>query len=201
MFSNKESSVSSQIGLFEIICQDIDICTRVLIVLVLLVSLNYSQAFCPAGWHVYLALVELTTLGICPNKNIYGRVFFPQPGLIEEVLCGCRPFHLLFENIKRRMANNWQTRLSTKFVEYHIYRIYTEHQQERFIYLYRCDLIAPHMTDSWEFTIGSSRTSVVQPTRDGLCLQHRHRPCGEAKDYVYYMYKTRSLGAPPGPDF
>ena len=74
MFSNKESSVSSQIGLLEIIFQGIDF-TSVLC-LYFLVSLSYSQAFCPSGWHVYLALVELTTLGICPNKNIYGRVFF-----------------------------------------------------------------------------------------------------------------------------
>ena len=59
MFSNKATFVPRQNYLFEIIFQDIaliDIYTSVLIVFVLLVSLHYSQAFCPAAWDGYSAI-------------------------------------------------------------------------------------------------------------------------------------------------
>ena len=109
MFSNKATSVPRQNYRFEIIFQDIaliDIYERINCVCAFGITSLFTSflSSCLRWLFSYLATVELTILGIFPKKFvtfIWENIFL-QPALTEEVLCGCRPFHLLFD-IKSRM--------------------------------------------------------------------------------------------------
>ena len=111
MFSNKATSVPRQNYRLEIIFQDIaliDIYERINCVCAFGITSLFTSflSSCLRWLFSYLATVELTILDIFPKKIvtfIWENIFL-QPALTEEVLCGCRPFHLLFENITSRMA-------------------------------------------------------------------------------------------------